>query len=114
MKKILFNIVLSLMAVSLWSCSNGFNRDKAEDILQKKEITEEEYDILLEQYEFGINDAISLSQKDQSDLSENDREEIITVFAIGKRLAIDEENLTKKQLERFTEINHKGTEELSK
>ncbi|MBD5357068.1 MAG: hypothetical protein HDR88_08715 [Bacteroides sp.] len=114
MKNFLINIFILLIAFSLCCCSNGFNRSKAEDILQKQEITEEEYDILLQQYEFGIDDAIKFSQKDQSELSEDNREEIITMFAIGKRLALDEDKLTPTQVNKFTEINHKGTEELSK
>lgn len=114
MKRILINIAALVIMISLAGCSRGFSRDKAEDILQNKEITEEEYDVLLEQYEYGINDAIKFSQGDQENLSEDNREEIITVFAIGKRLAIDEDKLTPTQLKKFTEINHKGTEELSK
>lgn len=102
------------MMFSLACCTRGFNREKAEDILQNQEITEEQYDILLQLYEYGIDDAIKFSQGDQENLTEDDREEIITVFAIGKRLAIDEDKLTPSQLQKFTEINHKGTEELSK
>ncbi len=102
------------MAFSLSCCSQGFNRSKAEDILQKQQISEEEYDVLIQQYEYGMDDAIRFSQKDQSRLSENEREEIITMFAIGKRLALDEDKLTKSQLDEFTRITHKGTEQLDK
>lgn len=102
------------MAFYFAYCSQGFNRSKAEDILQKQQISEKEYDVLIQQYEYGIDDAIKLSQKDQSRLSENEREEIITMFAIGKRLAIDEDKLTQSQLDKFKQITNKGTEQLDK
>lgn len=114
MKRIILNIAALVMMFSFSCCTRGFNRNKAEDILQSQEITEEQYDILLEQYEYGINDAIKFSQEKQDNLSENDREEIIAVFAIGKRLSIDEDKLTPAQLQKFTDINHLGTEQLSK
>lgn len=114
MKRITLNIAAILMMLSLACCTKGFNRSKVEDILQNQEITEEQYDILLEQYEYGINDAIKMAQGNQDNLSEDDREEIITMFAIGRRLAIDEEKLTPAQVDKFTEITHKGTEELKK
>ena len=103
-----------VMMFSLACCSNGFSREKAEDILQNQEITKEQYDVLLQQYEYGINDAIKFSKERQDNLSEDDREEIMTVFAIGKRLAVDEDKLTPEQLQKFTDINHMGTEQLSK
>lgn len=104
----------SVMLLSLTCCAQGFNRTKAEDILQKQAISEEEYDVLLEQYEFGIDDAIRFARQEQHQLSEDEREEIITMFAIGKRLSIDEDKLTPSQLDKFNDINHKGTEGLSK
>lgn len=114
MKKILLSLAAIVMMAAFTCCSRGFNRDKAEDILQNKEITEEEYDVLLQQYEYCIDDAISLSKKDKSEISADDREELITMFAIGKRLAIDEDKLTDSQKKEFSRINHKGTEQLSK
>ena len=102
------------MMLSLACCSDGFNREKAEDILQNQEISEEQYDLLLQQYEYGINDAIKFSKEKQDNLSEDQREEIMTVFAIGQRLAVDEDKLTPAQLQKFTDINHMGTDQLSK
>ena len=102
------------MAFSLACCTQGFDRDKVETILQKQEITAEEYDVLLQQYEFGIDDAIKFSKIDRSKLSEDDREEIITMFAIGKRLSIDEDKLSDSRSKEFNRINNKGTQELQK
>lgn len=114
MKRIMLNIAAVVLLFSLTCCARGFNRDKAEDILQNQEISQEDYDILLEQYEYCIDDAIELSKKDNSEISADDREELITMFAIGKRLAIDEDKLTAEQQKEFSRINHKGTEQLSK
>lgn len=114
MKKILLSLAAIVMMAAFTCCSRGFNRDKAEDILQNKEITEEEYDILLQQYEYCIDDAIELSKKDSKDISSEQREEFITMFAIGKRLAVDEDKLTESQRNEFFRITHKGTEQLNK
>ncbi len=114
MKKILLNLAAIVMVFAFACCSHGFNRDKVEDILQNQEISQEDYDILLEQYEYCVDDAIKLANDNRKDVSADEQEEFITMFAIGKRLAIDEDKLTETQRNEFYRITHKGTEELSK
>ncbi len=110
MKRILLHIASVAFCVMMAACGSGFNQNKATELLHKQTFTHEEYDELLHLYETGMNDAIEFSKKDDKSLSEKDRNEVLTVFAIGMRLSKDESNLSAKQKEEFELINKKGTD----
>lgn len=83
-------------------------------LLNKSEITEEEYSDLIKIYEIGMDDTLEFASEGNDKLSEKQREEIITMFAIGKRLIMDEDKLTENQVKEFERITKKGTEGLQK
>ena len=83
-------------------------------LLNKSEMTEEEYSELIKIYEIGIDDTLKFASEGNDNLSEKQREEIITMFAIGKRLIMDEDKLTDKQVKEFERITKKGTDGLQK
>lgn len=114
MKRILLHIASVAFLVMMAACGSGFNQNKATELLHKQTITPEEYDELLQLYETGMNDAIEFSKKEDKSMSEKDRNEVLTVFAIGMRLSKDESNLSVKQKKEFELINKKGTEAIKK
>lgn len=114
MKILLSNIATLALALLLAACSSGFNQEKANELLQKETVTAEEYDELLQLYETGMDDAIEFSKKEDKSLSEQQRNEVLTVFAIGMRLSKDEANLSEKQKGEFELINKKGTDAIKK
>ena len=114
MKKALSYIALMAISFVLAACSAGFDISKAENIINKTEISEEEYSELISLYEIGMDDAISFSKKDEKSLSEKDRKEVLTVFAIGMRLNKDKDKLNEQQMSEFNRINQKGNDELKK
>ncbi|MDE6143029.1 MAG: hypothetical protein K2F94_03010 [Muribaculaceae bacterium] len=61
-----------------------------------------------------MDDAISFSKKDEKSLSEKDRKEVLTVFAIGMRLNKDKDKLNEQQMSEFNRINQKGNDEFKK
>lgn len=103
-----------LMLSLLSCCTSGFDQKKADEILAKDNISQEEYSILLQIYEEGMDDAIQFSQKKPEELSPDEQKEVMTVFAIGMRLSRDEDRLDESETKLFEEINRKGTEELKK
>lgn len=114
MKKIFLYLHSFILVMALCACGSGFSQDRADSILQKQELTEEDYDNLLLLYESAIDDAIRFSTMKPEDMSEKNRKEVITMFAIGKRLTIEEEQLTESQRNELARINQKGKDELKK
>lgn len=109
------SVIVSLTFLLLMTtCGSGFDQAKASELLQKTSISSEEYDELLLLYETGMDDAIVFSKKEDKSLSEKDREEVLTVFAIGMRLSKDESNLTDAQKREFERINKIGTDAITK
>ena len=113
MKKIFYLILVSI-SLAFAACSSKFDCDKANMLLNKSEMTEEEYSELIKIYEIGIDDTLKFASEGNDNLSEKQREEIITKFAIGKRLIMDEDKLTDKQVKEFERITKKGTDGLQK
>lgn len=95
------------------SCSSGFNNKKAQSLIEKQNLTTEEYSEMIEIYESGIDDAIRFSKESSSGLNANQKEEMMLVFAIGMRLSKEEDNLTDQQRKEFERITLKGSEETS-
>ena len=114
MKKILFYISSFVLSFAFIACNSGFNQKEAEEILQKSELSATDYDNLLHMYESALDDAIRFSKMEAEEMSEKDREEVLLMFAMGKRLVMDEDNLSDSQKEELTRINTKGKEELTK
>lgn len=98
----------------MMACTSGFDQSKADEILGKESLTPKEYSELIKLYETGMDDAIEFSQKEAQELSEENRKEVMTIFAIGMRLSKDEENLSESQKADFERINQKGTDNLTK
>ena len=113
MRKSLYTIIL-FISLTFISCSSGYDRQKAEAILEKSELTESDYSELLRLYEIGMDDALQFAQKERNDLTEDDREEILSMFEIGKRLMIDEDKLSPEQVKEFERITQKGTQGLDR
>lgn len=98
------------MSLVLCACAPHFDKNKADSILEKTSLSKTDYDDLIELYEISMDDALEFAKKDPSEMSSQDREEVLTMFLIGKRLIMDEDQLTefqKKEVERITE---KGSE----
>ncbi len=112
--KYLPHIIVSFFLLIVCSCSSNFDAKKANKLLEKQELTTEDYSEMLSIYESGIEDAIKFSQENPQDLSAKQKEEIMLVFAIGTRLSKDDINLTEEQRKEFERINLKGLEEAPK
>ena len=113
MKKLFYYMLISL-SISATACSSGFDCDRANELLQKSEMTESDYSELIKMYETGIDDTLKFASENNNNLSERQREEIMTVFVIGKRLLMDESKLTLSQSKDVERITKKGTEGLKK
>lgn len=113
MKKYAYIFSLVLATIFL-SCSPKFDNERAEELLLKSQISENEYDELLKLYETGMDDSLEIAMNGNSDISKKEREEIITMFAIAKRLMADQDKLTPEQAREFERITNKGTEGLEK
>ncbi|MEZ3551489.1 hypothetical protein [Cupriavidus metallidurans] len=106
--------IISAVIVFLAACASGFNQNKAEELLEKNSLDSDDYNELIQLYDDGMADAIEFSKKEAKDLSESERNEVLTVFAIGMRLSKDEDKLSESQKKEFERINQKGTDELKK
>lgn len=113
MKKFL-HILTLLTAVLFSACSSGFDAEKAEQLLQKQSLSEEEYTELIKLYEKGIDKTLDIAGKEDNNISEKDRNDIIVMFAVARRLTIDADKLSEAQQQEFDRITKKGTEELTK
>lgn len=109
--KYLYKIIISLSLLIFAACSSGFNSKKAHTLLEKENLTTEDYSDLLEIYENGVDDAIKFSQDNSKELTSDQKEEMVLIFAIGMRLSKDDIKLTEEQRKEFERINLKGTEE---
>lgn len=114
MEKISKYIICSILFFLAVACNGGFNNNEANELLTKTALSSDDYDRLLELYEMSIDDAIRFSRMDAEKMTETDREEVITMFAIGQRLVSDESNLSSPQKKLLKRINEKGKEELTK
>jgi hypothetical protein len=108
---ILTILIAIIISVTLMACTNGFNQEKAETLLNREKLTSSDYDELIELYSIGVDDAIRLSKEKAEELTENDRKEFITLFQIGQRLSQDKDNLSDSQQKEIEEISKKGSEE---
>ena len=95
------------------ACTSSFDAEKAQSLLEKEQLSSDEYSELLEIYENGFDDAIKFSKDTDSPLSEKQKEEMLLIYAIGMRLSKDDASLSDKQRKEFERINLKGTEEAS-
>lgn len=113
MKKSIYTIfyILSLLFVA---CSQSFDNKRADEILLKSEISEAEYSELLKLYEIGMDDSLEIAKKGNPSISKSQREEMLTMFAIAKRLVVDRDKLTDSQVIEFDRITNKGKEGLEK
>lgn len=111
--KHLSKIIISLSLFLLAACSSGFDSKKAHALLEKENLSTEDYSQLLDIYENGFDDAIRFSQDTSKELSSEQKEEMMLIFAIGMRLSKEDKNLTEEQRKEFERINLKGTEEAS-
>lgn len=109
--KYLSKIFIFISLFIFAACSSGFDSKKAQALLEKQELTTEDYSELLKIYDYGFDDAIKFSQDNSKELSAEQKEEMMLIFAIGMRLSKDDKNLTEKQRKEFERINLKGTEE---
>lgn len=114
MKKYISYIAGVAFLFSLMACSSGFNQKQADELMEKENLTAEDYSALLDLYNEGMDDAIEFSKKEPDKLSEADRQEVLTVFAIGMRLNREQSNLSPSQQEELESLNQKGTNELGK
>lgn len=105
--------ILSISLLILISCTSGFNSKKATSLLEKDNLTTEDYSELLKIYENGFDDAIRFSQDNSKELTTEQKEEMKLIFAIGMRLSKDDVKLTEEQRKEFERINLKGTEEVT-
>ncbi len=103
-------IISLIVGLVLCACSPHFDKNKADSILEKTTLSEKDYDDLIELYEISMDDALEFAKKDPSDMSSQDREEVLTMFLIGKRLIMDEDKLTASQNKEVERITAKGTE----
>lgn len=111
MKKSAYCIVYILSMLFL-ACSPNFDHKRADEILLKSEISEAEYSELLKLYEIGMDDSLKIAKEEDQDISKSQRDEMITMFAIAKRLMIDRDKLTDSQVRDFDRITNKGKEGL--
>lgn len=114
MKKIMTMATWLLAAILSFSCSHGFETEKVEALLEKTQLTSDDYNVLLEYYDEGMDDVIGFSAKDPGKMTEKERQEVLTLYEIGKRLAMDEQHLDASQLAEFERITQKGKEEQGK
>lgn len=112
MKKIFSFLCIAVLLFIAVACNNGFDQKKAEELLDKENLTEEEFSELLDIYEIGLNDVIGFSKMDHDQISQKDQEEVRTVFAIGMRLNKDMDKLTPQLRSELENINNKGKENL--
>lgn len=112
MKKIFSFLCVAAFLLIAVACEKGFDQDKAEDLLRKENLSEEEFSELLDIYETGLNDVIGFSKMNHDQISQKDQEEVRVVFAIGMRLNRDMEKLTPEQCVELENINNKGKENL--
>lgn len=110
MTRYFLHTLLILLSLSLSACSNGFDHKKVEELLHHSSLSEDEYSELIELYEKGMDDAVKFSSKEPGKMTDSERQEVILLYEIGKRLAIDEENLNQRQLLEFERITQKGKE----
>lgn len=114
MKKLFSCLIACLILAATVSCSSGFDQKKAEALLEKTTLTTEDYDEMIKLYSKAIDDAKRFSEKDKDELTDKEREEVMTLFALGIKLSQDEAKLSEAQIKRLEEINKKGQEEFSR
>lgn len=110
MKNLLRYIVGIIVSIVVMACSGGFNQNNANELLQKENLTAEDYSKLIELYDVGMDDAIKASSLNPEEITPAIHEEMLTIYAIGMRLSKDESNLDEFQKQEFERINKKGTE----
>lgn len=103
-------IAVCIFAFSVCACSSGFNQQKASQLLQQENLSEEDYSTLLKLYDAGMDDAIDAAGKKDDEISPALRNEMLTIFEIGMRLSKDEDKLSDAQKNEFDRINKKGTD----
>ncbi len=108
--KYLPRIIVSFSLLLICSCSSGFDSKKANQLLEKENLTTEDYTEMIQIYENGLDDAIRFSQENPGQLSTKQKEEFMLVFAIGMRLSKDDAKLTEEQRKELERINLKGKE----
>lgn len=109
--KYLTHILFSFILFLVCSCSSGFDCEKANQLLKKQQLSEEDYTEMIEIYEKGREDAIRFAQESSRQLSKKQKEEMMLIYAIGMRLSKDDVNLSEKQRLEFERINLKGMEQ---
>lgn len=111
MKRSIYSIVF-ILSMLFVACSSNFDNKRADEILIKSEISEAEYFELLKLYEIGMDDSIKIAKEENQSISKSQREEMITMFAIAKRLMMDRDKLTESQVHDFDRITNKGKDGL--
>lgn len=113
MKKIIRNILSAAIGILVFAaCISGFDQKEANELLRTENLTTEQYDRLLDLYDEGMDDAIEAAGKKDDEISQQLRDEMLTIFAIGMRLSKDETKLPEYQKSEFERINKKGTDNL--
>lgn len=113
MNRYIIFILLALVLLVAGSCS-GFNCEVAESLLKSEQLSEDEYDTMLDLYEISLKDAVAISKKSSDDFSHDDKREMVLMFELGSRLSKDLRELSSSQKERYENIIRIGANEFRK